>query len=316
MAYRILVTPRSFGKEDPRPLELLRERGFEIIRNKSGRIMTELEMAEACADVDAIIVGIDPVNKYVIDEARNLKVISKYGVGVDNIDLSYAQSKGIIVTRTAGANTNAVADYAFALLLAVARRVVHIDRECRKQNWSKITSIDIYKKKLGIIGLGNIGKEIAKRASGFSMKVYAYDVLRDDEFAKENNIEYVDMDTIIRDCDFISLHLPLTPETSNLISYEQFKAMKKNAILINTARGGIIDEEALLWALQNGVIYGAGIDVFEKEPPEKKELLGLDNIVIGSHCAASTVDAVNNMGIMAAENVIKVFTEMEERNRR
>jgi D-3-phosphoglycerate dehydrogenase len=304
MAFKILITPRSFGKEDPKPYELLKEQGYEIVKNPFGRIMTEQEMMEAVKGVDAVILGVDPMNQKVIDAAGNLKVISKYGVGTDNIDVSYAQSKGIVVTKTVGANSDAVADYAFALMLAVARKVVLIDKECRKLNWGKISSIEMYNKKIGIVGLGNIGKGIAKRASGFNMKVYAFDVYKDENFVKENNIEFTSIDTIIKECDFISLHLPLTPETKDLISYDQFKAMKSTAIIVNTARGGVIDEEALLWALQNNEIYGAGIDVFEKEPPEQKQLLELDNIIIGSHCAASTVEAVNNMGIKASENVI------------
>ncbi len=308
MGFKILITPRSFGKEDPKPFELLKEQGYEIVVNPYGRIMTEPEMVEAVKDVDAVILGVDPMNKKVIDAAGKLKVISKYGVGTDNIDVPYAQSKGIAVTRTVGANSDAVADYAFALMLAVARKVVLIDKECRKLNWSKISSIEMYHKKMGIIGLGNIGKGIAKRASGFDMKVYAYDVFKDDQFIKEHNIEFTSIETIIKECDFISLHLPLTPETRNLISYDQFKAMKNTAIIVNTSRGGVIDEEALLWALQNNVIYGAGIDVFEKEPPEQIKLLELDNIIVGSHCAASTVEAVNNMGIKASENVIANLT--------
>lgn len=305
MSYKVLVTPRSFGKNNSKPIEILREKGYKVIMNPYNRILTEEEMIREIEDVDGVIIGVDPLNRNVLEKAKKLKAISKYGVGTDNIDTAYASELGIPVTRTVGANTNAVADYAVALMLNVAREVSLIDKECRKLNWSKITTVEVWGKTLGLIGLGSIGKGVAKRVSGFNMKVLAYDVYQDEEYARKNNIEYVSLEKLLKESDFISLHLPLIEETKNLISYKEFEMMKEKAIIINTARGGIIDEEALLWALKNKKIWGAGIDVFEQEPPKNKELLELDNIIIGSHCAASTYEAVDNMGIMAAQNLIK-----------
>ncbi|MDK2798725.1 MAG: hypothetical protein PWQ70_344 [Clostridiales bacterium] len=309
MGCKVLVTPRSFGKSNPRPIEMLKEQGYEVVLNPYGNIMTEEEMINEIQDVDGIIIGVDPLNSNVLRHAKKLKAISKYGVGVDNIDIEYAKKEGIPVTRAVGANANAVADYAVALMLGVARRIVYIDQECRQLNWSKITTIEMWNKTLGLVGLGSIGKGVAKRISGFNMKVLAYDLYQDEEYAKANNIEYVSLEKLLKESDFISLHLPLTKDTKNLISYKEFEMMKDKAVIVNTARGGIIDEEALLWALKENKIWGAGIDVFEEEPPKNQELLKLDNIIIGSHCAASTYEAIDNMGMMAAQNLIQCLED-------
>jgi D-3-phosphoglycerate dehydrogenase len=301
---KILVTPRSFGKNNPQPFEMLKEKGYEITVNPYHRIMTQEEMISQIADMDGVIIGVDPLGSEVLKQAPKLKAISKYGVGLDNIDLEFAKQHGIAVTKTVGANSDAVADYAVALLLATARRIVYIDQECRKRNWAKTNSLQMCHKTLGLIGLGNIGKLVVKKVAGFEMKVLAYDVFHDVEYAAKHGIEYVDLATVLKEADFISIHLPLLAETKNLISYQEFEMMKAKAVLVNTARGGIIDEKALLWALQNHKIWGAGIDVFEEEPPRNDEFLGLDNIIIGSHCAASTFEAVDNMGVMAAQNLI------------
>jgi D-3-phosphoglycerate dehydrogenase len=305
MSIKVLVTPRSFAKTSSRPLDMLAERKFEIVRNPYGRILSKQEMIELIADVDAIIVGVDPLDRDVLAHARKLKVISKYGVGLDNVDLDYARDRGIRVAAALGANVEAVADYTLALMLAVARKVIPIDRACRRFDWSKPTTLDVYGRTLGIVGLGSIGRAVAERARGFRMNVLAYDVRQDEAYAAEHGIEYVPLEELLRRSDFISLHSPLTGDNRHLIGEEQLALMKPTAVLINTARGGLIDEQALFRALKENRIWGAGIDVFEQEPPSNRELLELDNIVIGSHCAASTVQAVENMGIMAAENVIR-----------
>lgn len=276
--------------------------------------MTEEQMIEEIKDVDGVIVGVDPLNKEVLQHAEKLKVISKYGVGIDNIDIDYAKERNIKVARAMNANADAVADYTFALMMSVARKVVQIDKECRRLNWNKITTVDIHKKTLGLVGLGNIGKKVAQRAKGFEMDVLAYDLMPDHEYAENSGVQYVDnLDGIFAKSDFISLHLPLNKHTEHIIGKEQLKLMKSTAVLVNTARGGLIDEQALSEALQEQLIWGAGIDVFESEPPKNKELLKLDNIVIGSHCAASTVQAIDNMGIMASKNLVELFEKDNEK---
>ena len=304
---KVFITPRSLGKNDQKPFEMLKENNWDIVMNPFGRIMTEEEMAENIREYDAVILGVDPMTNKVLKNADKLKVISRYGVGLDNIDLTMAEQKGISVYRTVGANANAVADYAFGLLLDVARKITFIDRECRKGNWNKITTNEMWGKTIGIVGLGAIGKGVAKRARGFNMEILAYDPYVDKTFAAENNVTYVDLDYLLKSSDFISLHLPLTEETRELISYDQFNMMKKNAVIANTARGAIINETALYYALKNCRILGAGIDVFDEEPPKSADFTSLDNIVIGSHCAASSVEAVDNMSVISVQNLLNHF---------
>lgn len=265
---------------------------------------------EQIKDVDGVIIGVDPLNKKVLQNAKKLKVIAKYGVGVDNIDVDYARERNIPVSITLNANADAVADYTFALMLATSRKVSQIDRACRNMQWDKITTIDVNNKTLGLIGLGNIGKKVVDRAKGFNMNILAFDLKKDDAFAKESDITFVDdIDEIFKNADFISLHLPLNNSTKYILDNNQFEQMKSTAVVINTARGGLINEKALFRALKENKIWGAGVDVFETEPPNNIELLNLDNIVIGSHAAASTVQAIDNMGIMASENLVNDFLD-------
>ncbi|HZG75154.1 MAG TPA: phosphoglycerate dehydrogenase [Paenibacillus sp.] len=306
--YKVLVTPRSFGKTDPEPYRILERAGFDVERNPHGRILTRDEMREAARDADAIVVGVDPLDREVLEAAPRLKAIAKYGVGTDNIDMDYCRERGIRVTVTNGANAEAVADFAFALMLAAARRLVPIDAGCRRLEWGKVTGVDLYRRTLGLVGMGMIGKGVARRARGFDMRILAYDMARDEAFARETGVEYVDsLPELAAGADFISLHLPLTPATHNLFGAELLALMKPTAVLVNTARGGLIDEDALYDALKHNKIWGAGLDVFEQEPPENRKLLELDNLVIGSHTAASTFQAIDNMGLMAARSLVDFF---------
>lgn len=310
MKRKVLVTPRSFGKLDTTPIEILENNDIEVIRNPYGRILTKEEMKEWVQEVDGIIIGVDPMDKEVIDSAPHLKAIAKYGVGTDNIDLNYAQEKNIPVTITQGANADAVAEFTIALMLSVARKVVQIDKECRKSNWNKITTIDMNQKTLGLIGMGQIGKTVVKRLSGFEMNVLAYDLQQDEKFATDYDVTYVEhMEDVLKQADFISIHLPLNEHTKDIIDERAFNIMKPEAVIVNTARGGLINEDALLKAVSKRQIWGAGIDVFEEEPPSNKKLLAEENIIIGSHCAASTNQAIINMGKMATENLIQSLSE-------
>ena len=301
---KILITPRSFRKDGP-AYEMLSRAGLEIVMNNSGGILSEEGLAQHIADCDGVILGVDPLTADVIGKAPRLKAIAKYGVGIDNIDQEACLARGIRISRTLGANADAVADYAFALMLSVARNIIPIDAKCRKKDWSKTTSIDVFGKTLGLIGLGAIGRGMAARAAGFGMRVLAHDVFWDDTAAKQAGISYAVPAQIYAKADFISLHVPLTDQTRGMIGAAEIAAMKPTAIIINTARGGIVDENALLDALQQGKIYGAGIDAFEEEPPSNPAWYGLANVVLGSHCAASTFGATEQMANMAAQNLLK-----------
>ena len=309
MTEKILTTPRSYGKNMPELFEQLEAAGYEVVRNSTGGILEKEQMKALIADCSGIIVGVDPLDAEVLSCAPRLRAIAKYGVGVDNIDLDYCKAHGIKVSRTVGANSEAVADYAMTLIMAVARKAVMIDRKCRGRDWSKISTRDVSGATLGLFGLGAIGKHVAKRAQGFGMKVLAFDPYWPEEYARENNIIRADAETIFREADFISLHLPLMESTRNFVGEKEIAMMKRDAVIINTARGGLIDEAALLRALKEGRIYGAGIDAFAQEPPEDPAWFELDNVVIGSHCAASTTGATRNMGRMATQNILRDLAE-------
>jgi D-3-phosphoglycerate dehydrogenase len=302
---KVLITPRSYGKHDNAPFALLKEKGFEVVRNDTGGIMKERALKAAIAGVDGVIIGVDPLTADVMSAAPGLKAVAKYGVGTDNIDLTYCEERGIKVSKTTGANSEAVADYTFALMLSLARKVVLIDRECRKRNWGKITTSDAANKTLGLIGLGAVGRGVVNRAKGFGMDVLAYDVYWDDGYADSAGVKFADVDEICARSDFISLHTPLTDETRHILDARRIALMKPDAFIVNTARGGLIDEGALLDALASGRIGGAGLDVFAQEPPEDDRWYGLDNIVFGSHCAASTIGAAGNMSMMSTNNLIR-----------
>lgn len=302
---KVLVTPRSFGKANPGLFDRLAAAGLDVVRNETGGILDEAAMKTLIAPCEGVILGVDPLNAAVLAAAPALRAVAKYGVGLDNIDLAGCEARGIRVSRTLGANSAAVADYAFALMLAVARKVTLIDRRCHERDWSKITSIDVGGATLGIIGLGAVGKQVARRARGFAMRVLASDSVWDEDFAVSQGIERADADRICAECDFISLHCLLNEETRGLIDARRIGLMKRNAILVNTARGALVDETALLAALGEGRIYGAGLDVFAEEPPSNPAWYTLDNVVMGSHCSSSTSGAVALMGGMAVSNLLR-----------
>ncbi|MDR0497360.1 MAG: phosphoglycerate dehydrogenase, partial [Treponema sp.] len=226
-------------------------------------------------------------------------------------DLAAAKAKNIIVCNTPGVNANAVADLAFALLLSAARKVHILDRRIREGKWPRSIGPELYGKTLGILGLGAIGKAVAKRAAGFSMKIIAYDPFMDVDFAKSNSIISANFNTVTREADFLSLHLPLTEETRYIISPDVMKSMKKGAIIVNTARGGLIDEVAAYEFLVSGHLGALGLDVYETEPPPKSPLFELDNVVFTPHTAAHTVEATNAMADMSVQNLIDVLSGRE-----
>jgi D-3-phosphoglycerate dehydrogenase len=307
MDKKVLVTPRSFGKTSNVPFEMLNKHGYEIVRNESGKQYSEAQLLDIIEDIDGIIAGLDPISGSVLRKGKKLKVVTKYGVGLDNIDLDTAKELGIKVTFTPGANNESVADLAFTLMLSLSRSVIKLDSIVRNKGWEKVIGSEIYGKTMGVIGTGAIGKGVAKRAKGFDMVVLAYDIYPDHAFAEKYGVQYVDKKTILEKSDFISLHVPLTDEMYHFISEEELNIMKDTAYIINTSRGGIINEEALYNALKEKKIAGAGLDVFETEPPVNNRLLELDNVILSPHCGASTIDATNRMGVMAAEGLISVL---------
>lgn len=267
------------------------------------------EMAEA----DALIVRIGKCDKNVIDNSPNLKVIGRTGVGYDSVDIAAATAAGIPVVITPSANNRSVAEHAVALMFAVSKNIVEAQVETQKGNFSTIRNagkaFELFGKKAGFIGLGAIGREAAKICRGIGMETLGYDPFMTKEKIEEAGCEYyADYEEMIKDCDFVSLHVPLTEETKNMISMKQMESMKKTAVIINCARGGIVNEEDLIEALEKGIIAGAGTDVFEKEPPMPEEaLMQVKNLVFSPHSAAQTKEAVVNMAEMCVKGCISII---------
>jgi len=297
------------------PLKMFTERGYEIKRNFTGRPYKKEEMLKLIKDVDGIIIGIDGLSAEIIEEANELKVISKYGIGLDNIDINMATNKKIVVTNTPTANVDAVADLTFGLILSLARRVPEADRKTKSAKWGKIIGKSVWEKTIGIIGLGKIGRQVVKRAKGFEMNVIVFDIVKDKKFAQKYGIKYVNLEKLLRKSDYITIHSPLNDATRNMISYEELEKMKKDAFLINTSRGGIVDEEALYDALRNNKLRGAALDVYKNEPLQESPLKELDNVIMTPHIGAYTEEAIENMSIQAAQNLIDVLEGREPQNR-
>ncbi len=311
--YKVLITAHSFGNEGPEPFEILKRANIIPVLKKKEKIWTEDELLEIISDADGIIVGADKVTKRVIDKASKLKIIAKHGVGVDNIDVKAAAEKGILVSVAQGSNTVAVAELALALMLDLARNLQRCNLETKEGKWNRIIGVELQGKTAGIIGTGRIGKEVAKRLYHLGMKILAFDTCKDNEFAEKYGITYVDLDTLLENSDFITLHVPLMAETERIINKKNISLMKPTAYIVNTARGGLIDEEALYEALKNNKIAGAAVDTFELEPPVNSPLLSLPNLIATPHIGAYTHDSINNMSFMAAQAVADFFMGKEPR---
>jgi len=306
----VLITSRVVGTTVTKPVEMLKAAGITIADNphlKAGKNLREDQLALLIRGIDAIIVGEDDVTRKVIEQADRLKVISKNGVGVNQIDVAAATEKGIVVTNTPGANSNAVADLTFGLMLSAARRIPFSHNATRQGKWEKFIGAEIWQKTIGIVGIGYIGKGVAKRARGFEMRILGYDVVQDQEFARQVGLTYVPLETIFREADFVTLHVPLTKDTEGIVTREHLRMMKRTAYLVNIARGGVVRSADLYDALVKKELAGAALDVFEEEPPIGNPLLTLDNVVTTSHIGAFTWESMENMGSIAAQNVIDVL---------
>lgn len=271
-------------------------------------------LAENIREMDGLLCLLtDTIDEAILTHATKLKVISNYAVGTNNIDTAAATKRGIIVTNTPDVLTEATADLTFALLMVTARRIVEASDLLRKGEWKTwspllLTGMDIYGSTMGIIGLGRIGEALAKRAAGFGMKILYHNRSRKSEAEHNLGITYVELETLLKESDFVCIMTPYTPETHNLIGAAELSLMKPTAVLINTSRGGIVNEEALYHALKNRTIWAAGLDVFEKEPisPSHK-LLELPNVVMLPHIGSASINTRNKMAEIAVENMSRVL---------
>ena len=294
------------------------ERGVELLR-KSGlnTVLTSKEtIAAELADADALIVrSATRVTKDLLEKAPKLRAVGRAGVGVDNIDLPEATKRGVLVMSTPGGNAVSVAEHTFALMLALARQVPKVDAGLREGRWEKSSSgTELRGKTLGLIGLGRIGGEVARRAEAFDMKIIAYDPYISEAAAKELQVELVNLDRLLAESDFISLHTALSPATQNMINAKSIEKMKKSARIVNAARGELIDEAALAEALKKGRLAGAALDVFVEEPPKNSPLIGLPNLIGTPHIAGSTAEAQEEVGTQVAVQIRDYLTDGIIRN--
>jgi phosphoglycerate dehydrogenase-like enzyme len=305
---RLLVTPTSYGKNDPRLKTQLESLVGEVIYNASGKPLSSAQVARLLPGVDGYIAGLDNIDRAALDSADRLKVISRYGVGVDSVDLQAAREKNIVVTNTPGANSVSVAELALGLMLALARQLPEAVAATRQGQYPRLSGISLEGKTVGIIGLGSVGKQLARRLSGFDCRILAYEPYPDLDFAQINRVELVSCEELLTIADIVSLHLPLIPETRGMVDPAFLGKMKPGAFLVNTARGELVDEAALLEALQSGHLRGAALDTLAQEPPEPGHpLLALPQVIATPHLGAQTDGATNAMGWMAFNDCLSVL---------
>jgi phosphoglycerate dehydrogenase-like enzyme len=292
----VAVTPRSFRETPGAHHDRLETSGLDV-RFPSGveRALVEEEMVELVRGCRGLIVGVDPVTSRVL-EAGPLGVVVKYGSGLDNIDLAAAERLGVSVSATAGANARSVAELVIALLLALARSVAYHDRSVRSGSWARRTGIELAGKRLGIVGYGAVGRQVSRIAQALGMHVVAHD-----PFVDEADVALVTLDEVLATSDAISLHVPLDETTRGLIDAAALGRMRPGALLVNTARGDLVDEAALADALARGALAGAAFDVFSREPPAGSPLLALDTFVASPHAGSATTEAIRRMAVEAVD---------------
>jgi D-3-phosphoglycerate dehydrogenase len=304
---KIAVTPVALCQGENPVLEALRAKGYTPVVHTGLKPPTLEELRRYLEGAVGMIAGMEPVPAEVIDQAEALRVISRFGVGYDNVDVVAATRRKIPVTYIPDAMVDAVADITMGLLLAVARRIPEFDRGMKAGEWPRYPAFDVCRKTLGIWGTGRIGLAVAERARGFRMTLLGHDPVPNSRLVEELGGDYVDQEELLTRADFVTLHLPLTPATERVINADVLARMKPTAFLINAARGGLVDEDALHDALTQGRLGGYATDVFRKEPPEPHPLWSLSNVVATPHVASYTDGAVTRMARAALNNLLLVL---------
>ncbi len=299
---------------------LIPEAGLSRIREASEAVVWEDELPpprdvllrEVAGAEGLVSLLTDRVDAELLDRAPGLRVVSNYAVGFDNVDVAAARERGVVVTNTPGVLDETTADVAFMLMLAAARRLGEGERLLRAGRWEwwgpkQLRGLDVWGKKLGVIGMGRIGQAVARRARGFGMEILYHNRSRNEEAEKELGARYLELEDLLRESDFVSIHTPLTDETRHLIGEEELGLMRPTSVLVNTSRGPVVDEGALAEALREGRIFAAGLDVYEEEPKVHPELLELENVVLAPHIGSATIETRDRMATLAAENIAAVL---------
>jgi len=303
----VLITPRSFGRHDEALISDAHAAfGQAVLR--PGLDPAAPHRAELLARADGWIAGVEPIDAATLDLAPRLRVIARYGVGVENVDLEAARTRGITVTNTPGANSVAVAELTIGLILALARSIVPAATAVRAGGWEQVRGIGVAGRTLGLIGLGAIGREVARRAAGLDMRVIAYDPALDDDAVRAAGATPATLDDVVAGADVLSLHVPVTPTTRRMVDADLIARMRPGALLVNTARGELVDEAALADALRDGRLAGAALDTLAVEPPPADHpLIGLTNVLVTPHIGALTDAATTAMGRGALDDCVAVL---------
>lgn len=313
---RVLVTATSYGMTDPSLRTELESLVGEVTYNPAGHPLTGPELAAMIPGVDGMIAGLDEITSEVIAAGDRLRVIARYGVGLDRVDLDAARRKGVVVTNTPGANAVSVAELAVALMLALARHLVEANQQTKAGAWPRLKGTTLRGKTVGLIGLGAIGRHTAQILHGFGSRVIGYDPAVTAEQAAAFGVEWMERDRVVEEAEFLSLHLPVTPQTEGMFDRALIGKMRPGAYLVNTARSELIDRTALLEALQAGRIAGAALDTFHREPPDPSdELLQLQQVIVTPHTGAHTDDATSAMGRIALNDCLAVLRGQEPQHR-
>jgi len=305
---RVLVTPTSFAKNDTPLRAALENEVGEVVYNLSGKPLSSEELAKMLPGIDGFIAGLDAIDRDALAGADRLKVIARYGVGVDAVDLQAAADKGIVVTNTPGANSVSVAELAVGLILSLARNIPTAITATRSGEWPRLAGISLEGKVVGLVGFGSIGQQVARRLSGFDCTLLAFDPITPASRAAELGVKLLPLEDVASQADFLSLHCPLTSDTRGMVNAAFLQALKPGAYLVNTARGELIDEAALLAALNSGTLRGAALDVFSSQPPAKDNpLLNHPRLLATPHMGAHTDGATRAMGWMAMRDCLAVL---------
>ncbi len=304
----ILVTSEYFCKFDGLARKMLIDAGHTVIDNPYGhKRLTPEEIIPYVENADAFICDLEKINAEVIAKAKNLKIIARRGVGVDSVDLNACKARKIEVARCVGLVEQPVAELVMSYILGFSRKIASLSNDMHEGEWNKVIGNSLFGKTLGLVGFGNIAKEVYKRAKAFSMNVVYYDIQKADE--TQYDIKYLELDELLKQSDFVSLHVPLIESTKNMINEKTLAMMKPSAYLINTARGGIVDELALAKAIENQIIAGAGVDVFDVEPKIDSPLKKYSNVFLTPHVATFTIETFIAMDRRSSENIINYFKE-------
>lgn len=303
--YIIGVTTVAFSK-DQELVDELNGIGFkQVLTNEPQRRFTQNELIEFLSKCDAAIVGLDKITEEVLSKVPNLKAISKYGVGLDNIDFEACKKYGVEVLHTQGVNKRSVSELALGCMLSLSRNIYVTSNDLKNGNWNKSGGIQLSGKTVGIIGVGHIGKDLIELLKPFNCNILVNDIIDQTAYYQANNLAECTKDEIYKNADVITIHTPLTSDLKHLINKDTLLMMKPNAIVINTARGGLINQDDLKWALQNKVIAAAAIDAYEVEPPDDKDFVKLPNLITTPHIGGNAQEAVKAMGLAAIHNIVE-----------